>query len=127
MPMAATWLSMYSSRDVAGLAVSTASASGELCAVLGLTGARHHRRHRQQPVGVVDGEPLHDHPAHRQPHHVGSVHTDGVEHGQRVARHVGERVLDALELRREPDVAVVEAHDLVAAGRRTSRTTPPGS
>ena len=29
--MAATWLSMYSSRDFAGLAVSTASASGALC------------------------------------------------------------------------------------------------
>ena len=47
------------------------SASGVASAVLGLAGARHHRRHRQQPVAVVDGQLLHDHPAHRQPHHVG--------------------------------------------------------
>ena len=64
---------------------------------------------------MVDGEPLHDHPAHRQPHHVGPLDTDGVEHRQHVAGHVGQRVVDAVELGRQADVAVVEAHDLVAA------------
>jgi hypothetical protein len=85
-------------------------------AAVGLAGARHDRRHRQQPVGVVDGEALDDHPAQRQAHHVRPGHLERVEHGQGVGGHVGQRVLDAVELGRQPGVTVVEPRHLVAVG-----------
>ena len=108
---------MDDSRSVAGGAVSNANASGVELAVPGLAGSRHHRRHRQQPIGVLDRHDLHDHPAHRQAHHVRPLDTDRVEHGDRIGRHVGERVRGTVavdrgvvELGRQSDVAVVEAH-----------------
>ena len=43
--------------------------------------------------GMVDGEALHDHAAHRQAHHVRTLDAGRVEHRYRVARHVGQRVV----------------------------------
>ena len=57
-----------------------------------------------------------------------------VEHGEGVGGHVAERVRVAVladrcavERRRQPDVAVVEADHVQAARRRTSRTSRRGS
>src|SRR5438067_5601976 len=67
---------------------------------------------------MVDGQPLDDRAAHRQSHDVGPVDAQRVEDGDGVVRHVAERVVDTLELRGEPGVAVVEPHDLIALGRK---------
>ncbi len=90
--------------------------------VLGFTGVGHHRRHRQQPVAMVDGQLLDDHPAHRQAHHVCGLHVRRVEHGDRVVGHVGEPVARAAlvdrslgEVAGQTHVAVVEADHLQAA------------
>ena len=71
---------------------------------------------------MVDGELLHDHAAHRQPHHVRPFDTGRVEHGDRVDGHVGEPVGGTLlvergvdEVGRQTDIPVVEP-DHVEAG-----------
>ena len=65
---------------------------------------------------MLDGERLDDHPAHRHTHHVGPVDAVGVEDGECVTRHVGQRVRRSLladrrvcEVGRQPHVTVVEA------------------
>jgi hypothetical protein len=81
---------------------------------------------------VLDGHGLGDHPAHRHAEHVGPVDAEGVEHGDGVGGHVGQQVghrrrlargqrlphgphVDRLaHVRRQPGVAVVEAHDVHA-------------
>ena len=72
---------------------------------------------------MLDGERLDDHPAHRHTHHVGPLDAVGVEDGDRVTRHVGQRVRRAVfadrrvgEVGRQPDITVVEADDVEAAG-----------
>lgn len=92
---------------------------------------RHDRAQRSHAVGRADGEKLRDHPAHRhpdevrgadverveQPHDVVGHVVERVRRGRRVARHeradVGHRTV--VDLRRQPDVAVVEAYDAEAA------------
>ena len=72
---------------------------------------------------MLDGHRLHDHPAHRQAHHVGAVDAHGVEHGDAVGRHVADEVgVARLAHRRtgerggQAHVAVVEADDVQALG-----------
>ena len=81
-------------------------------AVAGLTGPRHHRSHREQAVGVVDGEALDDHPSHGATHHVRLFDAQSVENGDGVIGHVGQAVVGSLELGGEPDIAVVEPDDV---------------
>ena len=64
---------------------------------------------------MVEGEPLDDHAPHGAAHDVRLVHAHGVEDGDGVIGHVDECVRRApSQLRREPDVAVVEPHHVEA-------------
>ena len=112
----------------------TASLLGWLAHV-GVARARHHRGDRQQPVGVLDGQGLDDHPAHGHTHHVGPSDAGMVEHRDGIGGHVGDGVgrrrplpgghgphrpahvrLDVGEVGGQPHVAVVEADDEEAFG-----------
>ncbi len=92
--------------------------------------AGHDRAERRDPLGMAGGERLGDHPAHRGADEMGAVDADPVEEAGRVGRHLGQRVARrpgqperprdhvrraAADFRREADVAVVEADDLVTA------------
>ena len=58
---------------------------------------------------------LDDHPAHRPAGDVRSVCADSVEHREAVVGHIVDRVLGTtLQVARQPDVAVVEPHDMEA-------------
>ncbi len=116
--------------DSAGtMTVATGEALGVGHSVLGLTGGRHHRGDRPDPLRVLDGDALHDHPAHRCAHDVRPIDLEGVQDGDRVGGHVAQCVgsLDGssggrrgeclehvghlrVEVGREADVAVVETH-----------------
>ena len=103
-----------------------------------LAGGGHDRGHRQQAIGMVDGELLDDHPAHRHPHDMGPVDSQVVEYGHRVGGHVGQVVgdvrffsfperlhharhvrRDVRELGGQPDVAVVEPDDEEASAHES--------
>ena len=96
-----------------------------------LTGRRHDRGHRQHPIGVINRHLLHDHPAHRHPGDVRGLDAQMVQQPHAVVAEVGQRVghgrqrlarqrglgdrhhvhLDPVQVRRQADIAVVEADD----------------
>ena len=124
-------------RSAAGVEQRPAATSGVGLADVGVAGGRHDRRQRQHPLGVLDRHRLHDHPAHRRARRRGPGRCRGASsRPMRVVGHVGQRVrrrrlgspasgrhdrghevelADAVELRRQADVAVVVADDEEAA------------
>ena len=127
--------SIASSRSVAGGWSSTASASGVGAPTSGSPVVDMIDVSVQHAVGVLDGDRLRDHPAHRRADDVGAVDAEVVEQAGRVGRHVGQdgtarrrsrrssafassaaKSIGAdVDLRRQADVAVVEADDVEAA------------
>ena len=61
---------------------------------------------------MVDGEPLDDHPSHGAAHDVRLLAPDRIEHRNGIVGHVGQGVVDAVELGRQTDVAIVESDHL---------------
>ncbi len=105
-------------------------------------GRRHDRGQRANELGVLGGEDLADHPAHRGTDDVGGGDAELADQARGVLGHVGERVLlgadpaaEHLAHRRRPevevgraaDVAVVEADDVEAAvGELLAELLVPG-
>jgi hypothetical protein len=90
---------------------------------------------------VIDDQRLGDHAAHRHPHHVGPLDAQLGQQRGGIVGHVlnpvgrrgavtaeeGDEVGDALELRRQADVAVVVADgEETAAGQLLDETLGPG-
>ena len=130
-------------RSVGGGVSSTASASGVGLPSSRVAGRAHDRRQAAAAVGVLDGDRLGDHPAHRRAEDVGPLDAEVVEqadgvgghvrqrvrHGRQLAaaeagRHHGHRIgLLAVEVRGQPDVAVVVADHVATPRREAPRRT----
>ena len=62
-------------------------------AVPAVAGVGHDRAEAEHPLGVVDGQLLGDHPAHRHADDVRRRHVEVVEQRHGIRRHVGEEVV----------------------------------
>ena len=84
-------------------------------------GARQHQA--SQPLRMLDGEKLRDDATHRRTHDMGALHVFGIEHGDRVVRHLVER-----ERMRGPtaptDTAIVDGDATEPASERHALERP---